>query len=393
MCGIVAGIGKKIEKKYIRLGLLATQSRGTDATGVFQPGVGIIKNGEEASKFVKSDLFDSVAESCNMFIGHCRQGTHGSEKDNNNNHPMEGEKFILVHNGIVQMKDREDYTYKGECDSERILSYLEMEKDPEKAFGSIHGQASLVFTDKKDGNSFMVWRNTAPLVTAFNKKKQQLFVASTEVILKSVLSQVELDGLIASMDGWVISEIPANFLWKVWYKNGKVDAKLIGRFESGTIMNTRKSYTTQYAGWNGNLRNNPYGFDTKVIKGRIYRWICGQWVEQNQTTPSTVKSKIKQPCPLTGFSNTDSGCRSCCEFDSCKEDSEKDEEKYIDKNLEDVLKDKSCTSYSRGDPLCRTCILRTLCNNGELELWDAEILPQAELSHLSGEEIPQLEAP
>ena len=95
MCGIIVGIGSGITKKIIRDGLLATESRGKDATGVYQPQYGTFKKGVSASEFVKDPIFNSVKKD-KMFLGHCRKWTHGEPKDNNNNHPHQGDKYILI---------------------------------------------------------------------------------------------------------------------------------------------------------------------------------------------------------------------------------------------------------------------------------------------------------
>ena len=226
MCGIVAGIGDGIKKEMIEKGLRSTQSRGRDATGIYQPKHGIVKGPMEAVDFIKTAEFKKTVKKDKMFIGHCRQWTSGKPEDNENNHPFDGEKYILVHNGMVSMKELDSYNYKGECDSEVLLSYLES-MEPGEALKSVHGQAAVVFApNEQEKYEMFFWRHISPLEVAYSKSGNTLLLASTDTILNSMITRYELQGLIKDRTGWVFSEVDEHVLWRVFInEKGRVEAE------------------------------------------------------------------------------------------------------------------------------------------------------------------------
>src|SRR4030067_1091064 len=134
MCGIVGYItDKPAVDNYVFLTrlLYLAADRGTDATGVAittKDNINIVKEAIPSDKFIKKHfgtLREAITKS-SVILGHTRAATQGHQKDNNNNHPIHSESYIMVHNGICPSMDRiKGYPYKGEVDSEILLSYIE----------------------------------------------------------------------------------------------------------------------------------------------------------------------------------------------------------------------------------------------------------------------------
>jgi len=131
MCGIFGyitrdGQGPDIDR--LRRIALVTQTRGDHAFGL----AWIDRNGRmqtfKAPGSAKSHLDE--LERCRdavAIIGHCRYATHGSPRDNRNNHPHIAGSGMLVHNGIIfnfdQIAQRHGLKPQTQCDSE-ILGLL-----------------------------------------------------------------------------------------------------------------------------------------------------------------------------------------------------------------------------------------------------------------------------
>lgn len=216
MCGICGFISLQpnVRLKEIFLRMLAeTQDRGHDATGIsWFDNLGqiqYVKAPLEAKGFLKEDIIKAALmfDDSNIVIGHCRAGTHGSEYDNLNNHPVivednAGEPIIsLIHNGIITSKPTDSIKRRAEVDSEYIALaiYDLMQKRSsakkmrriiaESVFDLYGGQAcAALFKDKKD--SLFLWRSGNPIELIYVEELQTIFFASTYSILKEGLKDV-----------------------------------------------------------------------------------------------------------------------------------------------------------------------------------------------------------
>lgn len=371
MCGIFAGVGADISKETISTGLLATKVRGSDATGIFTLETGIIKSPVPADKFINSEKFSDVPSSTSLFIGHCRAATSGVPENNDNNHPMMGEKFVLVHNGIVHMKRLDGYDYKGECDTETLLSYLETKESIGEALRDVHGYATLVFSkvsDIEEGKRILyVWKSgmTASMSVAFKEGDgttgQMLLLASTDTILKSVAVSSKLNGLVKTTSGWVYSEVDPYVLWRIEYKDGAVWADRIGEFRpSNNPLSREKTCRTVYSSstgswWNG--KNGWYNTSRSSYTGRPF----GDDDDDDDDFP----------CPQTGFHYLSPVCQSCSLVEMCRTEAQDDLYNYGDKNSEEIIKSKLCNgNFDSSDTECRVCVLRTFCAKRNLLPWD-----------------------
>lgn len=185
MCGLYGSLSVRgvSRTKLTVLGLLS-ERRGIDAAGFWTPSLGVNKFPIPSSLMIRDILPDywRFITRERIFLGHCRAASNGSPLNNNNNHPIEGEKLILMHNGIAHMNRLKGYSYRGETDSETILSYLEIKG--QKGLKQITGSASLVWVDKDKPNEIFLWRHFSPLYLLF--EKEAIYFASSWHYLKQI---------------------------------------------------------------------------------------------------------------------------------------------------------------------------------------------------------------
>lgn len=160
MCGLLGFITEKPSKEHAKdfeTLLDYMQIRGSDATGVLvhrpwrKPGNGpwlLTKQAVAPDKFIETSLPDLMVDigRSPLTIGHVRAKTIGSPDKPANNHPVEGKKYMLTHNGTVASTDRiKDYPYKGEVDTELIVAQLE--ENGFEGLKNVCGTAAIVFID------------------------------------------------------------------------------------------------------------------------------------------------------------------------------------------------------------------------------------------------------
>lgn len=197
MCGILGFMTDKPSAEnatYFKRILYLSESRGAEATGICYINKEkpiIEKEPVAASDFIKANLpkhMNSLAKA-KIALGHTRYPTQGSPKDNNNNHPLESKNWILIHNGSVTGMTRlNNYEYKGKVDSEVLLSYIE-EYGLEKGLPHVgRGTASVAVMNKNELNAVYLWRETNPIVLAYDEDTKTLFFASQEEFLEKSLT-------------------------------------------------------------------------------------------------------------------------------------------------------------------------------------------------------------
>lgn len=196
MCGISGfipinkGISKSKILEIVKFLLSELESRGRDATGIAswdiettdkEKCILICKQAEEAKIFTTKLAEEHIL---GMTICHNRAKTQGDPEDKNNNHPIWGEKFCIIHNGVVSsMKELEDYKLKGKCDTEVLLAYLE-KFGIKEAIPQISGSAAFAVFSPLDRNVYL-YRHTSPLYVSYIPG-QGIAFASTESPLKKI---------------------------------------------------------------------------------------------------------------------------------------------------------------------------------------------------------------
>jgi len=192
MCGIggIIPLSKDITPEIIlevsKHLLLENKNRGTDASGlaswdIVNNMIHIAKMADVAGEFVPKLTLEHIK---GVTMIHCRAKTRGDPSNFQNNHPMFGEKFCIVHNGTVHsMKNIEGYPYKGECDTEVLLSYIET-YGLKAAIPMIDGSAAIAVMSPED-KKFYLYRHTSPISITYFPEKAFVF-SSIEYPLKKV---------------------------------------------------------------------------------------------------------------------------------------------------------------------------------------------------------------
>ena len=199
MCGIVGYIGKRDAYDVLIKGLKRLEYRGYDSAGI------AVYNGSKYNVYKchgkVSDLEQHVAgkdATGNIGIGHTRWATHGEPNDTNAHpHVSMNEKFILIHNGIIEnyaklkaTLEEKGYTFKGETDSEVLVNFIEYiyneshEKDenftPDDAVRAalqlVEGAYGIVVMSSEDPETLTVARKGSPIVIGLGNG--EYFVAS-----------------------------------------------------------------------------------------------------------------------------------------------------------------------------------------------------------------------
>jgi len=210
MCGIFGFVGSvpsaRVAEFHAFLTRLAvlTSERGRHATGYasFWTEDGSAdacfewsKAPGDATRFVEGRRWNALAAALpNSLIGHCRYSTGTTPAVNANNHPFVGERFAVVHNGVVRNVDeivmaRDLHTapWQSETDSEVILHVSEAAGEPVAAARDVlrlvKGGASVAALDLLDGTVSIYTNGTNPLVVVDVPRWRVAVFASTRSIL------------------------------------------------------------------------------------------------------------------------------------------------------------------------------------------------------------------
>jgi hypothetical protein len=259
MCGIVGAIGKSINKEIVENLFVGIEKRGSDAAGFWTPVLGTVKAAVKVSNLVVAtkDKFEQSVAETNVFIGHTRWATHGNKKDNNNNHPLESENWVLVHNGIISSaKDVIGYPYKGGTDSENILAYVET-FGLKEGLSKIGSSAAIILAPKNEGNTLYLWKTySSDMAICYIKEEKTLYIVSSkmyfEPIFKSLVRERKvLGGLITEKSlkkDILVTEPKPRELWKMTYEDEKL---------SGESVATLPSPPSNYGHWQGGRYIEP----------------------------------------------------------------------------------------------------------------------------------------
>jgi glucosamine 6-phosphate synthetase-like amidotransferase/phosphosugar isomerase protein len=196
MCGIAGwykNSSSTFTEKVLKSLLVQTSTRGKDATGICwgtddhekQLSVKVLKGPMEASKFIETKDFKEAIDEilkARWVLVHCRQATHGSPKDNNNNHPIFNDKGLVIHNGVVYPHQK--FKTNGDTDTEQILLSIQ-ELGLDKGVENISGSLAIAYVDFKKSGFYLYRNDQSPLV--WGRHNRSLVFASARDILKDSL--------------------------------------------------------------------------------------------------------------------------------------------------------------------------------------------------------------
>lgn len=197
-----------------------SQARGSRASGVTfttPKEVAVIKKDLSAREMCDRKAY---REACKKYmrqerllsiVGHCRAPTKGSERDNNNNHPIVANRVIGVHNGIISNDDElfrqygqiagGEWRRSGMVDSEiifRLLDYYMYTKfmdsvDAIKATSKeLAGGYACAFVTTRDKYFLWLFRNHMPIKVIFYPKLGFLIFASSLDYIRTATEGINL---------------------------------------------------------------------------------------------------------------------------------------------------------------------------------------------------------
>jgi len=231
MCGIVGYIGNKDAFPILIKGLKRLEYRGYDSAGIALMG-NKVKVYKKKGKV--ADLVDYVKDkdvSGKMGIAHTRWATHGEPNDNNAHpHVSMNEKFVLIHNGIIENYSRlkkrlEDrgYVFKTETDTEVLVNlieyiYLKGTESGRKisvadavmlALHKIIGTYGILVISNEDPEQIIAARNGSPLVIGIGANEYFFASDATPIVeyTKSVIYMNDGDFAVVRKDGFSLKTI------------------------------------------------------------------------------------------------------------------------------------------------------------------------------------------
>lgn len=217
MCGIGSfqlckeeqACARKLAQNLLR----GLQIRGTDASGIAwhdtQTSETFVQKHNCNGGLMASYLDKTIGRTA---IIHTRYATLGSPKNNDNNHPIDVNGVVGVHNGhITNHNDLflkvKGYKRKGQVDSEAAFAYLRYGpsgRSLQDKLSDIQGGAALMWLQTNSEKQYLhVARLTSSPLVYGRTKAGSVICASTEAILRSACKAtgLELDNIVALDEG------------------------------------------------------------------------------------------------------------------------------------------------------------------------------------------------
>jgi hypothetical protein len=288
MCGIVGFLGdpnNTYEILKIKYLLHCNQSRGKDATGIWNIKDKLQKNLDEAEDFIINKSIKWTED--NILIGHCRSSSSGSSKIIDNAHPHEYKNVVGVHNGTLRFlydlekkynsnklgKQNVSLDYIKFTDSQLLYSIIN-NTNSTKVLSHIEGSAALLFHDKNKPNILYAYRkedsgsDERPLFYGFSKVKKHsgIYFSSIEKSLKVIdcenITTINSGGISIFEDGKFKEFIPI--------KKVKTNS---------STNNHSNGYSSYYRDSN---YNNNYAISPDLFKDRWFKnEKTNEWLKYN----------------------------------------------------------------------------------------------------------------
>ena len=201
MCGIVGAVAKRPIAEILIEGLKRLEYRGYDSAGL------AVLNREGKTTCIKREgkvdllaqAIDKHAPNGTTGIAHTRWATHGAPSERNAHPHQSGNRFSVVHNGIIenheQLRDQltaDGYLFNSDTDTEVIVHLIHKLSTEHKDLRStvyaasqqLVGAYGMVVSDSQSPNELVVARSGSPLVIGYGVGEH--FVASDQLALLPV---------------------------------------------------------------------------------------------------------------------------------------------------------------------------------------------------------------
>jgi glucosamine 6-phosphate synthetase-like amidotransferase/phosphosugar isomerase protein len=183
ICGVFKRKGYLDQQDFgaFRLLWLLNESRGEDASGYAACVANRIIYGKAPLKVSKAHtLLPHFLPETKWIIGHCRYATQGKAKKNYNNHPVVGQKGLLIHNGCIRLLPRERIKTFYDVDTEYMVRLLDYHGyNSLEPFTKITGSFSVAYSNFKIPKRLFVLRGrTSPLAVY---KIDSIFAFTSEI--------------------------------------------------------------------------------------------------------------------------------------------------------------------------------------------------------------------
>lgn len=230
MCGIAGFFFKgdfsnQEKAQWIRHAYNSILTRGRDATGFANisfesKDIHIFKTGK-AWNNIKNEPVFSQEHWGDLVLLHTRAATHGVASDNANNHPHESEDWVMVHNGVIRNTKLKDYQYKGQCDSEVLLSYIQ-KFGLHSGVNQIVGSMAIALVNKSEPHVLYLYREGNPIVVQekYMGKDKYIFAFSS-----LGLSWLDIRGKFFNVA--VGSDLAKETIYKIDFKAEKMVQQII----------------------------------------------------------------------------------------------------------------------------------------------------------------------
>lgn len=192
-CGLVGFSGQgKFSLPIIKVLLWHnSQTRGKDATGIFTPKSGIIKDVVEAKEFFKNEELNKIVEFESPVLAHVRKATVGNAKDPDSAHPWDFGNIVMMHNGtldnykeLASQYNIEKYT----VDSQVLGQAISKNFTDGKPFAVLneYSGAAAVIVYHKERDSIFVYRDEDRTLFYGYVNDTEMYISSLEDILLGI---------------------------------------------------------------------------------------------------------------------------------------------------------------------------------------------------------------
>ena len=227
MCGIFGVVGEERSYPEIKTGLERLSYRGYDSAGV-----AILKSNGDTTCIKREGKVEALAAAIKQQapigttgIAHTRWATHGVPSERNAHPHQSGNRFSVVHNGIIENHQElresltaDGYVFASDTDTEVIVhlihklsaEHLSLRSTVFAASQKLVGAYGMVVVDSQSPDELVVARSGSPLVIGYGVGEH--FVASDQLALLPVTQRFAVleEGDVATVTKDEVSIIDAS---------------------------------------------------------------------------------------------------------------------------------------------------------------------------------------